>query len=67
MVLVQRTSKMKVLIFAPAPEQSFCGLIETFGNMVQHGGSAVLGRSFEFIFQKPPCSATDENGAREKT
>jgi len=67
MILVQGTAEIEKLSFGSTPEQPLGRFVEFFGDMVQHGGSAVLWRAFEFVFQKFPGSAADENRTREET
>lgn len=67
MIGVQGASEKDVLVFGPNPEQPLGCFVEAFGDMVQHGRGTIPGRPLEFLLQKFPCSAADENGAREKT
>ena len=58
---------MEILGFGSGPEQPLGRFVEFFGDMVEHAGRTVLRRTSEFLFQKLPRSAADENGTREKT
>ena len=66
-ILVEGTAEREKLEFGSAPEQSLGRFVELFGDMIQHGGGAVLWRAVEFLFQKVSSSAADENRTREET
>ena len=67
MILVEGAAEWEKLKFGSAPEQPLGRFVEPFGDMIQHGGGAVLWRAVEFLFQKFPSSAADENRTREET
>jgi hypothetical protein len=66
-ILVEGTAEREKLDFGSIPEQSLGRLIEPFGDVIQHGGIAVLLRAAEFVFQKLSSSAADENRTGEET
>jgi len=50
MVLVEGTAEREKLDLVPIPEQPLSRFVEPFGDMIEHGGVAVLLRGAEFVF-----------------
>lgn len=50
MVLVEGTTEREKLDLGPIPEQPLSRFVKSFGDMIEHGGIAVLLRAAEFVF-----------------
>jgi len=50
MVLVEGTTEREKLDLVPIPEQPLGRLVKPLGDMIEHGGVAVLLRAAEFVF-----------------